>query len=67
MSSNARRIEPSAFSLEEAAIYAGLTYPVIQRLIREGKLAASKIGGRTVVRRAAIDRLLHDTQVQVTA
>jgi excisionase family DNA binding protein len=62
-----RRIEPSAFSLEEAAIYAGLTYPTIQKLIREGKLPASKVGSRVVVRRAALDRLLYDTQIEATA
>lgn len=61
-----RKIEPMAFSVEEAAVYAGLPYATIKRLIKTGKLPASKFGSNIVVRRASVDRLLYDSQMQVS-
>lgn len=58
-----QQIMPSGFTIEAAAVYAGLSYATVKRLIRSGKLPHSKIGQEIVVRRAAIDRLLHETQV----
>lgn len=59
------KIEPMALSIEEAAVYAGLTYSAIKRLIKQGKLPASKVGSTTLVRRAAIDRMLYDCEMPV--
>lgn len=64
MTVTVRKLEPSAFSLEETAVYLGVSYPEVRKLIRTGKLPSSKLGRTTVVRRAACDRLLHDSQVQ---
>lgn len=61
------RIDPAAYSPEQAAVYTGLPYSTITQLIRTGRLPHSKVGRYPVVRRAALDRLLHDTQQEATA
>ena len=48
----------NAFPLVVAANYIGISKPTIYRLINKGSLQAKKIGGRTVVLRAELDRFL---------
>jgi excisionase family DNA binding protein len=49
------------FSVSEAAQHLRISRTTIFKLLREGKLAPTKIGTRTLISGAAIDRLLAKT------
>ena len=49
------------FSVREAAEHLRVSRTTIFKLLREGKLAPTKIGTRTLISGAAIDRLLAET------
>lgn len=59
---NPGNITPAAYSPEQAAVYTGLPYPMIMRLIKSGNLPHSKVGRHPLVRRAALDYLLHKAE-----
>lgn len=47
-----------AYSIAEAAKACSLSRETIYRRIKDGSLAAVKLGGRTLVRRAALEAML---------
>ena len=53
------------FSVQEAAEYLRISRTMIFKLLREGKLTPTKIGTRTLISGAAIERLLADTAEQM--
>jgi excisionase family DNA binding protein len=54
----AQKPERRALSVEETAQTVGVSRALVYRLIKQGKLAARKFGGRRVVPIAAIDAFL---------
>lgn len=50
-----QRIEPIALSVSDAVIYSGLSRSRIYCLLQSGELASVRVGGRRMIRRAAID------------
>jgi len=46
------------FTIAEAAEYLRISKTMVFKLIREGRLTSTKIGTRTLIRGAAIERLL---------
>jgi excisionase family DNA binding protein len=53
------------FSVGEAAAYLRISRTMIFKLLRQRKLTPTKIGTRTLISGAAIDRLLADTAEQM--
>ena len=53
------------FSVSEAAQHLRISRTTIFKLLREGKLTPTKIGTRTLISGAAIDRLLAETAEQM--
>ena len=53
--------ERRLFSVSEAAQHLRISRTTIFKLFRQGKLTPTKIGTRTLISGAAIDRLLADT------
>jgi excisionase family DNA binding protein len=54
----AQKQERRALSVEETAQACGVSRALVYRLIKQGKLAARKLGGRRVVPITAIDAFL---------
>lgn len=54
-------LEPLAYGIETAAGLAGVGRDTIFRAMRSGKLVAHKIGSRTLITRAALERWLTAT------
>ena len=53
---------PETYTAEEAAAYLKLHPETVRERIRQGKIAAAKIGRRFVIRRSTLDRLLSDSE-----
>ncbi|WP_081725427.1 helix-turn-helix domain-containing protein [Mesorhizobium sp. L2C085B000] len=55
-----RSLEPLSYSVAEACRVSSLGRSNLYRFIREGKLEARKLGGRTLVPAAALRRLIEE-------
>ena len=54
-------VEPLAYSLEDAGkALGGISVKTLHRWEREGKLTMTRLGRRTVVRRAELERVLEE-------
>ena len=53
------------FSVGEASDYLRISRTMVFKLLRQGKLTPTKIGTRTLISGAAIDRLLAETAEQM--
>jgi excisionase family DNA binding protein len=53
-----QQFEPLAYSIENACRVSSLGRTNIYRLIKEGKLEVTKIGGRTLVKADSLRRLI---------
>ena len=51
--------EKEYLSINEASILLGVSRWTIQRLIKQAKVSASKIGSRTIIKRIEIDKLFN--------
>jgi excisionase family DNA binding protein len=58
-----RRVDRLAVSVDDTAGMLGVAPLTIRRMIRDGKLPRIKVGSRTVIPIAAIDRLLNGEAV----
>ncbi|RWO35681.1 MAG: DNA-binding protein [Mesorhizobium sp.] len=57
---NDRLLEPISYSVAEACRISSLGRSNLYRFIREGKLEARKLGGRTLVPATALRRLIEE-------
>ena len=48
-------ISPALLSIEDAICYLGVCRTTVWRLVKEGDLAPTRIRGRTLISRAALD------------
>ncbi len=53
-----RYIVPALLTIKETAVYFRISHTGVWRLIRDGRLRATRIGGRTLVRPADADAFL---------
>ena len=58
---------PNCLSIEEAAAALNVVPLTVRRLIKSGKLRASKVGRRVIVRPADIDKFLDNNRVRPRA
>ena len=65
MSTSEVDFEHRLFSVGEAADYLRISRTMIFKLLRQRKLTPTKIGTRTLISGAAIERLLADTAEQM--
>lgn len=61
-------VQPLAYSLADAGkALGGVSVPTLHRWVRAGKMRTSKVGGRTFVRRAELERLLKEGETESRA
>ena len=53
---------PETYTVSEAAAYLKLHPETVREMIRQGKITASKIGRRFVIRHSTLDGLLSDSE-----
>jgi excisionase family DNA binding protein len=53
---------PSCFTVSEAAHYLRISRALLYQLIRSGRIKTVKIGARTIVRAAELERFLDQQQ-----
>jgi excisionase family DNA binding protein len=58
---------PAALTVDEAAAYISVSPATIWRLLRSENLPRSRVRGRTVVRRVALDALLTQSATAATS
>lgn len=56
-------MEPLAYSLGDAGkALGGVSVPTLHRWVKAGKLRVTKLGGRTLIRRAELERILYEAE-----
>jgi len=63
---NRPAVERLLFSVPEAAVSLSISRATAWKLVSDGRLAAIKIGGRTLVRREALDAFINNAEAAVT-
>ena len=64
----AAAVEPLAYSMEDAGkALGGVTTKTLYRWVRDGKLRTTKVGGRTLVRRVELERILAEGETKAAA
>ncbi|MCB1359416.1 MAG: helix-turn-helix domain-containing protein [Maritimibacter sp.] len=57
--------QPIAFSVDSSCRYTGLSRSTLYKLARNGQLQMIRVAGRTLIRRAELDRLITEASTSV--
>ena len=60
-------IQPRVFSVRDAAAVLGVSRSTLYELNKRGEIGFGKVGGRTVIPRSEIDRVLAKVDAEVAA
>jgi excisionase family DNA binding protein len=58
LSTREPQLERAGFSLREAGAYLGCSASHVSKMVDEGRIKAAHLGGRTIIHRQELDRLM---------